>query len=40
MLIIKIAMLMMSGKLATSGLLKINVLWNKYYDYDVTNKIW
>ena len=35
---------MMSGKIATSGLLKIKVLWNKGYDvivpvHDVTNKI-
>ena len=36
--------LMMSEKLATLGLLKINVIWNVVYDvisslYDVTNKI-
>ena len=35
---------MMSGKMATSGLLKIKVVWNKgyyviYSVYDVTNKI-
>ena len=35
---------MMSAKLATLGLLKIKVFWNKGYDvtvfvYDVTNKI-
>ena len=35
---------MMSGKMATSGLLKIKVFWNKgyyviYSVYDVTNKI-
>ena len=34
---------MMSGKMATSGLLKITVFWNKGYDItifvnDVTNK--
>ena len=37
-----IAILMMSTKLATPGLLKIKVFWNKDYDaiifvYDVTN---
>ena len=36
--------LMMSAKMVTLGLLKINVFWNKGYDviilvYDVTNKI-
>ena len=36
--------LMMSGKMATPGFLKIKVFWNKryyviYYVYDVTNKI-
>ena len=36
--------LMMSAKMATLGLLKIKVFWNKDYDvinylYDVTNKI-
>ena len=35
---------MMSAKMATPGLLKITVFWNKGYDiiisvYDVTNKI-
>ena len=30
-----VALLMMSAKLATLGLLKIKVFWNK--DYDVTN---
>ena len=35
---------MMSAKMATPGLLKIRVFWNKGYDviifvYDVTNKI-
>ena len=35
---------MMSAKLATLGLLKVKVFWNKGYDvkisvYDVTNKI-
>ena len=37
------AILMMSAKTATLGLLKIKVFWNKIYDviiciYDVTNK--
>ena len=39
-----VTILMMSAKLATLGLLKIKVFWNKGYDviiyvYDVTNKI-
>ena len=39
-----VAILMMSAKLETAGLLKVNVLRNKGYDlvifvYDVTNKI-
>ena len=39
-----IAILMMSAKLATLGLLKIKIFWNECYDfkisvYDVTNKI-
>ena len=39
-----VATLMMSAKLATLGLLKIKVIWNKGYDVktyvnDVTNKI-
>ena len=39
-----VAILMMSAKLATLGLLKIKVFWNKGYDviisvHDVTNKI-
>ena len=38
-----VAILMMSTKLATLGLLKIKVFWNKVYDviifaHDVTNK--
>ena len=38
------AILMMSAKLATVGLLKLNAYWSKYYDaiifvQDVTNKI-
>ena len=40
-----VAVLMMSGKLATLGLFKIKVFWNKSYGviifvHDVTNKIW
>ena len=43
-LINMVAILMMSAKLATLGLLKIKVLWNKGYDViisvdDITNKI-
>ena len=39
-----VAILMMSAKMATLGLLKIKVFWNKGYDviiyvHDVTNKI-
>ena len=39
-----VAILMMSAKLETAGLLKVNIFWNKGYDvvifvYDVTNKI-
>ena len=39
-----ITILMMAAKMATLGLLKIKVLWNKVYDviisvHDVTNKI-
>ena len=39
-----IAILMMSGKLATPGLLKLKVFWNEGYDVkisvsDVTNKV-
>ena len=39
------AILMMSAKTATLGLLKLKVFWNKIYDaiiciYDVTNKFW
>ena len=39
-----VAILMISAKSATSGLLKIRVFWNKGYDviiftHDVTNKI-
>ena len=39
-----VAILMMSAKLATLGLLKIKVFWNKGYDviiyvYEVTNQI-
>ena len=39
-----VAVLMMSAKLATLGLLKIKIFWNKDYDviiyaHDVTNKI-
>ena len=38
------AILMMSAKMATLGLLKIKVFWNKVYDviisvHDITNKI-
>ena len=40
-----VAVLMMSAKMATLGLFKIKVFWNKGYDvitsvYDVTNKIY
>ena len=43
-LIKKVTGLMMSAKMATPGLLKITVFWNKGYDviiyvHDVTNKI-
>ena len=43
-LIKKVIILMMSAKMATPGLLKITVFWNKGYDviisvHDVTNKI-
>ena len=39
-----VTILMMSAKMATPGLLKIRVFWNKGYDviisvHDVTNKI-
>ena len=39
-----VTILMMSAKMATPGLLKIKVFWNKGYDviisvHDVTNKI-
>ena len=39
-----VTILMISAKMATLGLLKIKVLWNKGYDviifvYDATNKI-
>ena len=39
-----VATLIMSAKLVTLGLLKINLLWNKVYDviiivHDITNKI-
>ena len=39
-----VTILMMPAKMATPGLLKIRVFWNKGYDviifvYDVTNKI-
>ena len=39
-----VAILMMSAKMATLGLLKIKVFWNKGYDviiyvHDVTNQI-
>ena len=39
-----VRILIMSAKMATPGLLKIKVFWNKGYDviifvYDVTNKI-
>ena len=39
-----VTILMMSGKMATPGFLKINIFWNKDYDvtvsvHDVTNKI-
>ena len=39
-----VKILMMSAEIATSGLLKIKVFWNKGYDviisvHDVTNKI-
>ena len=39
-----VTILMMSGKVATPGFLKINIFWNKDYDvtvsvHDVTNKI-
>ena len=39
-----VKILMMSAKMATLGLLKINVFWNKgyyviYFVYEVTNKI-
>ena len=39
-----VAILMMSAKMATLGLLKIKVFWNKVYDviisvHDITNKI-
>ena len=39
-----VTILIMSAKLATPGLLKIKIFWNKGYgiiipDYDVTNKI-
>ena len=39
----KVTMLMMSAKVATPGLLKITLYWNKGYDvitcvYDITNK--
>ena len=39
-----VTILMMSAKMATPGLLKITVFWNKGYDviisvHDVTNKI-
>ena len=35
---------MMSVKIATAGLLKIKIIWNKIYDvkisiYDITNKV-
>ena len=38
-----VAILMMSGKLTTLGLLKVKVFWNKHYDviisiHDVSNK--
>ena len=38
------AILIMSGKLATLGLLKINIFWNKGYDvkisvHDATNNV-
>ena len=41
----KVTILMMSAKMATPGLLKINSFWNKGYDvtiyvHDVSNKIW
>ena len=44
-LINMVAILMMSAKLTTLGLLKINVFWNKVYDiiisvHDVTKKIY
>ena len=40
----KVRILMMSAKVATPGLLKIKVFWNKgyciiYYVYDVSNKL-
>ena len=43
-LIRKVTIFMMSAKMATPGLLKITIFWNKGYDvvisvYDVTNKI-
>ena len=39
-----VTIFMMSGKMATLGLLKINLFWNKEYDaiisaHDITNKI-
>ena len=43
-LIKKVTSLMMSAKMATPGLLKIKIFWNKGYDviiyvHDITNKI-